>query len=356
MAHDLTEMIYAAAHSADLWKLVAQRASRWLASQTVLCTIGTRDASMGVRDSEISMATGPHVDCLTDLIACVEVDAATFASYPPDLLLSSLSLRTGHTAIGEWLHIAGAVRGSRQTCHVAAARSSDEPPFSEGDAERFCGLARHLVRASSLGVARTENLSELRWEDAIDRMSVGVLVIGDDSRLLGANVEGRRLLASAHPLGLVNGKLRPYQTEKALELQDLVSKLARGELDRAAILMSDHDAHAGDILVGLVGAPSREIAENPRRCSHIFAYVSEIDKDYGRLETLLRQAFQLTKMESKTTIALIRGMGVDEAARSLGLGSATVRTHVKNVYSKTGVQRQSQLVHRALGTALALLA
>jgi DNA-binding CsgD family transcriptional regulator len=49
-------------------------------------------------------------------------------------------------------------------------------------------------------------------------------------------------------------------------------------------------------------------------------------------------------------------MGVDEAARSLGLGSATVRTHVKNIYSKTGVQRQSQLVHRALGTALALLA
>jgi DNA-binding CsgD family transcriptional regulator len=229
-------------------------------------------------------------------------------------------------------------------------------PFTEADAERFCSLSRHLIRASSLGVARTENLSELRWEEAIDRMSVGVLVIADDSRLLGANVEGRRLLTNARQLGLTGGRIRPYQSEKAAEFQDVMAKLARGEIDRAAMLMTSLEEGGGDLLLGLVGAKSHEVKTGPSGCLRVFAYLSELDRDYGGLESLLRQAFQLTKMEAKTTIALLRGMGIDEAARSLGLGPATVRTHVKNIYSKTGVQRQSQLVHRALGTALALLA
>jgi DNA-binding CsgD family transcriptional regulator len=187
-------------------------------------------------------------------------------------------------------------------------------------------------------------------------MSVGVLVIADDGRLLGANVEGRRLLTNARQIGLTSGRLRPYQSEKAAEFQDVMSKLARGELDRAAMLMSSLGEGGSDLLLGLVGARPHAPNAGSRDCLHVFAYLSELDKDYGKLESLLRQAFQLTKMEAKTTIAFLRGMGVDAAARSLGLGPATVRTYVKNIYSKTGVQRQSQLVHRALGTALTLLA
>jgi DNA-binding CsgD family transcriptional regulator len=354
MAHDLTEMIYAAAHSGDLWGTVAPKIARWLGTPTILCWTGPRHGRIS-EPSQVSMAAGPHVDRLIELTRCVETDAVLLPS-PPDLLLSSLSLERGDPGIGEWLHIVGTVEGVRQACHVVAARSPAELPFTEADAERFCSLSRHLIRASSLGIARTESKSELRWEEAIDRMSVGVLIVTDDGRFVGANAEGRRLLTSARQIGLTNGKVRPCQSEKAVEFQELVTKLARGELDRAAMLIGSLEDGGSDLLLGLVGAPADHAAESRSACSHVFAYVSELDKDYGRLEGLLRQAFQLTKMESKTTIAFLRGMGVDEAARSLGLGPATVRTHVKHIYSKTGVQRQSQLVHRTLGTALTLLA
>ena len=62
----------------------------------------------------------------------------------------------------------------------------------------------------------------------------------------------------------------------------------------------------------------------------------------------LHQLFGLTPAEIRLCIALVKGRSVEEYALEAGITSNTARTHVKRIYSKTGVRRQSELVRSLL--------
>ena len=80
------------------------------------------------------------------------------------------------------------------------------------------------------------------------------------------------------------------------------------------------------------------------------AAVFIIDPEEGAtLDTpTLHQLFGLTPAEARLCIALVKGKSVEEYAREAGISSNTARTHVKRIYSKTGVRRQSELVRLLL--------
>jgi DNA-binding CsgD family transcriptional regulator len=59
----------------------------------------------------------------------------------------------------------------------------------------------------------------------------------------------------------------------------------------------------------------------------------------GRLGTL----FGLTPSEAKVALLVALGMSGPEAAGELGIGPGTVHAHLKSVFAKTGVHRQSGL-------------
>ena len=60
-------------------------------------------------------------------------------------------------------------------------------------------------------------------------------------------------------------------------------------------------------------------------------------------EMLARQ-YQLTPGELRVLIAMIDAGGVPDIAAALKLSQATVRTHLRHVFEKTGVRRQADLV------------
>ncbi len=59
----------------------------------------------------------------------------------------------------------------------------------------------------------------------------------------------------------------------------------------------------------------------------------------------LRELFALTATESVITAAVANGNSVSEIARALTVTENTVRSHLRSIFSKTGVTRQPQLVH-----------
>ena len=360
MSSDLTETIYAAVHAPGLWPLVADEFARALASPTVIAATERSAPSPAWDHGDLSVKSiaGPHAEALTGLVRRAAFDpAGQMEVVSPDLTASRPVLRRGDgQGVGEWLHLLGGLTGGSRLCHVAAARTAGSVRFADEDVCRFFDLAKHVLRAISMAEEIGREESDDVWRDAIDSMNIGVCVLAEDARLIRANAEGTRLLAEARHISLANGKLRPVQPEKAAEFQRLLSSLALGQ-DRGAVVTGDEE-DGEEFLIGLVRSRERGLfgPDSEAVNSPLIAYMSEIEKDYGRLEGVIRQAYRLTRMEARTTIAVLRGMGIDEAAKTLGLSPATVRSHVKNVFSKTGVQRQSQLVHRTLGGVLSLLA
>ena len=61
-------------------------------------------------------------------------------------------------------------------------------------------------------------------------------------------------------------------------------------------------------------------------------------------ETRLRELFGLTRTEAAVAEALARGASPETIAAEMGVGLATVRTHLKRILAKTGCMTRASLV------------
>jgi DNA-binding CsgD family transcriptional regulator len=62
------------------------------------------------------------------------------------------------------------------------------------------------------------------------------------------------------------------------------------------------------------------------------------------MELELRQLFGFSSMEARLAMLLIQGDELEECCQELGIRRSTGCTHLKRLFKKTGVHRQSQLV------------
>lgn len=69
---------------------------------------------------------------------------------------------------------------------------------------------------------------------------------------------------------------------------------------------------------------------------------------------ILRQLFALTPSEAAVALLLAQGLRSEEVASELGVSSTTIAFHLRNLFSKTGVTRQSDLVALILSTGWAM--
>nr|WP_301287254.1 helix-turn-helix transcriptional regulator [Sphingobium sp. OAS761] len=66
----------------------------------------------------------------------------------------------------------------------------------------------------------------------------------------------------------------------------------------------------------------------------------------GSLVGRIRSLYGLTRAEVEVVLALCAGKAPEELARERGVALNTVRTQMKNIYSKMDCSRQSELVAR----------
>lgn len=148
-------------------------------------------------------------------------------------------------------------------------------------------------------------------------------------------------------------------------LRALPTLYGRSEATVRARIQPDHgcyEAELGDVEARR-GAPSREAASSLLEALSTFDRVTRgailaqildlLDEPERRSSTLLLQErLALTRTEARVATRLADGRPVAHIARELGMAEATVRTHLRNIFRKTGASRQAELValvHRTLG-------
>ena len=83
-------------------------------------------------------------------------------------------------------------------------------------------------------------------------------------------------------------------------------------------------------------------------------FIGDPDKPMEIDQRRLRQLYGLSRAEARVVALLAQGYKLDATAESLGLVYETVRKHLKQVFDKTGCDRQAELV-RLLVTGPATL-
>ncbi|MDE1165207.1 MAG: helix-turn-helix transcriptional regulator [Pseudomonas sp.] len=239
-------------------------------------------------------------------------------------------------------------------------RPKAAPKFTASERTLCESLLPHLRRAMHVHnlLDRSESISEL-YAQAISRLSVATIVLDQHGSVLRLNPVASDLLERADGLKLVGGRLEATYPSDNRELQRLVrNAFARDtqseQLSTGAEAMSVARP-SGQVNLGVVveAIPTQDWAEGKSKPA-VVVYIRDAVGRSLASETVTKQLFNLTRAETALAMELANGLSLEEAAEALNVRRNTARAHLRSIFSKTGVRRQTELVRIILNSVVAL--
>ncbi|MCW2272036.1 DNA-binding CsgD family transcriptional regulator/PAS domain-containing protein [Pseudomonas sp. JUb96] len=239
-------------------------------------------------------------------------------------------------------------------------RRRDQPRFNDCERALCAMLLPHLRRALHLHAQldRSESLGSLYFQ-AISRLSVATIVLDESGSVLQLNPVARDILDSNDGLKLVGGRLEATYPSDNRELTRLVRdafQRARlgdvGHCNAAALSIS---RPSGQVNLGVVVEliPSQEWVEGKGQPTVVVYVRDAVGKSLvSNLATA--QLYNLTPAETGLAMELANGLSLEEASEVLNIRRNTARAHLRSIFSKTGVRRQTELVRILLNSVVAL--
>ncbi len=203
----------------------------------------------------------------------------------------------------------------------------------------------HLQRALRLGqrlaAASGHHAAAVQ---ALDRLDTGVLVVDEACRVIHASAMAEHLLRDNAELAIAGGRLwlrPPALHERLVALLRAALDTARGKPAKAGAALSIPRLRR--MPLALEAAPLRPAPSafaEQRPCALVFIRDPQAPIAAARL----RELFGLTRTEAAVAAALAQGRSPEDIALGMGIGPATVRSHLKRILAKTGTHRQAQAV------------
>lgn len=236
----------------------------------------------------------------------------------------------------------GGVYGFRVT------RPETTPDFSPSEVN-FCRLlVPHIKRALNLhlSIHQDRKVSTL-YSHAMAQMMVGVVVLDQNGHVMECNAAASAILEAKDGLSVVGSQLESSYVEDNRKLQMLV----RGALSSppgAHLTLNEAmsvSRPSGRLGWGLIvqSIASDQWTEGKQRPS-VAVFVRDTEGRVDPPVRLAQQLFHLTPAETALAIQLANGLSLEEAAEILNIKRNTARAHLRSIFSKTGVRRQTELV------------
>jgi len=237
-------------------------------------------------------------------------------------------------------HAALASVDDRPASRVALSihRSAALGAFTAGELSALEPFLPHLRRSLQLrSVLERGRCRELLALETLNTLATGVLLLDNGARVLFANDAVRKLHATRDVIVLDDGTLRARHTGQARQLRELIASAIRGEPGGALALSRASGGLPLSVLVSpLQGALGRAGA--------VAVFLADPGQQAELSADRLSALYSLTPTEARVAVHIGRTGTIAGVAASLQLGPETVRTHLKRIYAKTGVNRQSALV------------
>ncbi|CAA6606000.1 LuxR family transcriptional regulator (fragment) [Rhodospirillaceae bacterium LM-1] len=193
-----------------------------------------------------------------------------------------------------------------------------------------------------------------RWNSLLDLLGVGVVVFAD-SRAVYVNQQADEILACCDGLRLDGGgRLRAAKADEDRALQHL--------------LRGPHAPSVGQQQSTLTISRPSEKLPYPITISHLPILAGQKQPGSGQVAAFIRdpnhigtiaweavaRTFDLTPTELRLVRHLVDGRSPEEAAKLMAINVSTARWHLKQIFEKTGANRQTELVRLILGMAMPL--
>lgn len=245
-------------------------------------------------------------------------------------------------------------------CRLRVTRQLDARPFNGEDKALVRFLLPHLKRSIQLH-ARLDFLESERqlFAGTVNRMLLGIMNFDEGGNLIETNQEAKRILAEKDGISLSGNTLAVHSSNESRELQRMIKQALTPSAANAGPALVEALAisrPSGRSKLGVLvkAIPMRPWSESKRRPA-VAVFIRDPDANAVQpSHELVRRLFDLTRMEATLALLLAEGFTLDEAAEKMDVRRNTARTHLRSIFCKTGVTRQTMLVRLLLNSVISL--
>jgi DNA-binding CsgD family transcriptional regulator len=245
-------------------------------------------------------------------------------------------------------------------CRLRLTRGHLATTFDNGAKALLQFLLPHLKNAIQL-YSRIESLECERqiFAGTVNRMLLGMIHLAQNGEIIGINHEAQRILSRKDGFRLVGNHLCIESLQERREFQRMLQLvLTTPEQQGTSVVQAmPITCPSGR---GRLGILIRQFPRGGARLENRMrpaAIVYIRDPETGMPQPsheLVRRLFGLTRVEAQLALLLAEGLTLDEASECMNVRRNTVRTHLRGIFFKTGVRRQTLLV-RLLLNSVAIL-
>jgi DNA-binding CsgD family transcriptional regulator len=208
-------------------------------------------------------------------------------------------------------------------------------------------IVPHLRRALAIGRVIDGKTAEAdTFAGALDGLAAGVFFVDAAGHMVHANASGRALLEERSVLRANGGKLVAAEAKSAPALSEILAAAGSGAAlpDRGiAVPLSARDgAHYVAHVLPLGALARRCTGRRPAAAAALLVHKVALEPPSS--PEAIARLYGLTPGEMRVLTAIVEVGGVPETAEALGIGEATVKTHLHRLFGKTGATRQADLV------------
>jgi DNA-binding CsgD family transcriptional regulator len=214
-------------------------------------------------------------------------------------------------------------------------------------------IVPHYQRAVAIGRLFDQGKAvEAALTETLDHVEASVFLVGTDGRIVFVNAPAKEMLHDGSLLRANNHSLTAVVPEANRMLRDIFIAAEKGDVsvgDRGVAIplsASSQDRWFAHVLPLTTG--------NRQKTGAMYSAVAAVFVRKSALENTpplekLAKLYKLTASEIRVLDAVLKVSSVKAMAEMLGISQSTVKTHLHNVFRKSGTNRQSDLVKLIAG-------
>jgi len=222
--------------------------------------------------------------------------------------------------------------------------------------QRMALVVPHLQRAVEIGrlfaQGRAAEAGQAALTETLDHVEAAVILVGADGAISFANDPATHMLDDATLIRRHGNSLQAAAPEDDRIFRDIFAAAAKGDASIgvrgvAVPLTGSSEARWFAHVLPLTSGRRQEAGQSSAAVAAVFIRKNAPNAP-PPLEAIAK-LYKLTASEVRVLEAMLRVSGVQAIADMLGIVPGTVKTHLHNVFRKTGTRRQAELVKLVAG-------
>lgn len=243
-------------------------------------------------------------------------------------------------------------------CRIRICRSDNAPRFTQRDKDLLGVFIPHFERALRLHMQLNRIESERNlYSGTVDQMAVGTIILDQDGKVMQTNRVADQLLQEKDGIKLTSDGLHVGSTREGQEFRRLIKQALSSQKGNnpsvAEALRVQRPSGRADLGVLVRSVPLSEWNQG-KQCPSVAIFINDPEQVSRAPHESIKALFGLTPAETQLALLLANGLTLDEAAEELVISRNTVRAHLRSIFSKTGVTRQTMLVRLILRSVATL--